>query len=145
MSMTNGALSLPNTQTADLTKEIAAYDVVIPVANTAQVANPTEPMDAVVVYNTSTVYRVRGTITFTAAINSLTLAAQRTFVVPAGGTYSIDFADRTNDDAVGSVGAIDSISFQALNTPTGSGLSSAAAAPAALGAQVYVQVNFAQG
>ena len=144
MASTSGSLANSTVSAADLGKEITAHDIVIPLANTAQVVNPGVPMDAVTVYNTSALYQVRGVVTFSAGVNSTTPAAERCFIVPQLGVYTVDFSDKLNDDASGSIGAIDSISFQALSAPAGSGLSSARTAPAALTATVVVQANFVQ-
>ena len=146
MASTSGSLANSTVASADLGKELTAYDVVIPAAtNTAQVINPTAPFDAATVYNKSALYDVRGTVTFVATVTSATTAAERCFVVPPLSVFSFDFSDELNDDATGSSGAIDSISFVALNAPAGTGLSSARVAPATLTAAVVVQVNFLQG
>ena len=144
MSATSGSLANSQSAAADLGKEITAYDVVIPLANTAQVVNPTPVYDAFTVYNKSSLYDLRGIVTFGAGIVSATAAGERAFVVPPLGTFSVDFSDNTNDDATGSVGVIDKISFQALAQPAGSGLSSARVAPGALTSTVIAQVNFVQ-
>ena len=145
MASTSGSLANSQSANADLGKEITAHDVVIPVANTAQVINPTAPFDSATVFNLSNTYHLRGVVTFAAGIVSATPAAERAFVVPPLGTFSFSLADETNDDAVGSIGAIVSIRFQALAAPAGSGLSSNRAAPAALVAPVIALVNFVQG
>lgn len=145
MASTSGSLANSSVAAADLGKEITAHDVVIPLANTAQVVNPTVPFDAATVYNLSTVYHLRGVVTLSAGITAATPAAERAFVVPPLGVFSFDLSDETNDDATGSIGAIGSISFQALREPAGSGLSSNRAAPAALVAPVIALVNFVQG
>ena len=94
MSATSGSLANSQSAAADLGKEITAYDVVIPAAtNTAQVVNPTPVYDAFTVYNKSSVYDVRGVITFGAGIVSATPAGERAFVVPPLGTFSVDFSD----------------------------------------------------
>ena len=148
MASTNGSFVNSAAAAADLGKEVTAYDVVIPLANTAQVVNPGQPFDAFTVYNLSSAYQLRGVITLSAGINSTTPsttpAAERAFVVPPLGTFSLDFSDKTNDDATGSIGAIDSISFQALKTPAGSGLTSARVAPGALASTVVALINFVQ-
>lgn len=144
MASTNGSFVNSAAATADLGKEVTAFDVVIPLANTAQVVNPGQPFDAFTVYNLSSAYQLRGVITLSAGINSTTPAAERAFVVPPLGTFSLDFSDKTNDDATGSIGAIDSISFQALKPPAGSGLTSARVAPGALASTVVALINFVQ-
>lgn len=145
MASTSGSLANSSVASADLGKEITAYDVVIPLANTAQVVNPAVPFDSATVYNLSTVYHLRGVVTLSAGITATTPVAERAFVVPPLGVFSFDLSDETNDDATGSIGAIDSISFQALNVPAGSGLSSSRVAPAAIASTVVALVNFVQG
>lgn len=145
MASTSGSLANSSVAAADLGKEMTAHDVVIPPANTAQVVNPAVPFDSATVYNLSKVYHLRGVVTLSAGITATTPAAERAFVVPPLGVFSFDLSDEKNDDATGSIGAIDSISFQALNAPAGSGLSSNRAAPAALASTVIALVNFVQG
>lgn len=144
MSMTNGTLVASAAAAADIGKEVTAFDVVIPLANTPQVVDPGQPFDAFTVYNLSSVYQLRGLITFVAGVNSTTPVGERAFVVPALGTFSLDFSDQTNDDATNSIGAIESISFQALQTPAGSGLTSNRVAPGALTSTVVALINFVQ-
>lgn len=145
MASTSGSLANSSVPSADLGKEITAHDVVIPLANTAQVVNPGVPFDAATVYNLSSVYHLRGVVTLSAGVTATTPVAERCFVVPPLGVFSFDLSDELNDDATGSIGAIDSISFQALNAPAGSGLTSARTAPAALASTVIALVNFVQG
>lgn len=145
MSMTSGSLANSSTPIVDLGKEITAHDVVIPLTNTTQAVNPGQPFDAATVYNLSSVYQLRGVVTLSAGIVSATPAAERCFVVPPLGVFSFDLSDKLNDDATGSIGVVDKISFQALNVPAGSGLTSARVAPAALASTVVALVNFVQG
>lgn len=143
MSLTSGSLANSSKKLADLTKEATSYDIVVPAAtNAAQVVDPKPLYDGFTVYNKSSLYDLRGTITFSATIVSATTAAERTFVVPPLATFSADFSDQANDAATGSAGAIDSISFQALEAPTATGLASARVAPATLKAAVIAQINF---
>lgn len=145
MASTSGSLANSSVAAADLGKEMTAHDVVIPLANTTQAVNPAVPFDSATVYNLSTVYHLRGVVTLSAGITATTPAAERCFVIPPLGVFSFDLGDNSNDDATGSIGAIDKISFQALAAPAGSGLTSSRAAPAALASTVIALVNFVQG
>jgi hypothetical protein len=112
MSMTTGSFSAPISP--DLTKVIESYVVGVTAgAAVASVVNPTVPVQGLTAYNyTSNV--MRGTVTFTAGITGVNAAALRTFLVPPGATYSVDFADHDGDNAVGAIDAIDSVSFIAV-------------------------------
>lgn len=140
MSQTNGSMTA--IVAADLTKVTEAYVVNVAAgAGAAQVVNPTVPVQSATVYN-YTNNLMRGTVTFSAGITGVNAAALRTFLVPAGATYTIDFADHDGDNAIGAVDAIDSISFIAVQA--GAGVAEAStliAAVAALAGQVYC--NFA--
>lgn len=112
MSMTNGSFAAP--LTPDLTKAVESYVVGIPAgAGVAQVVNPTVPVQGLTAYNyTSNV--LRGTVTFSAGVTGVNAAAVRTFLVPPGATYSLDFSDHDGDNAVGAIDAIDSVSLIAV-------------------------------
>lgn len=112
MAMTGSSVrsSIP----ADTTKEVVSYIVAIPAgAGVAQVVNPAVPVQAVMVDN-NTSNLIRGLVTFTAGITSATPAAQRVFLVNPGSVVHIDFSDHDGDNAVGSIDAIDSVSFTAV-------------------------------
>lgn len=138
MALTNGSFN-PSVS-ADVAKEIASNYVVIPAAtNTAQVVNPTAPVEGVTVYNLST-STIRATVTFVAGITATTVAADRQFIIPPAGVFSVDFSDNASD---ANTGAIDSISFQAVTVPVATTLSSALVAPAAITTAAELIVNFA--
>jgi len=112
MSMTNGSFAAP--LTPDLTKAVESYVVGIPAgAGVAQVVNPTVPVQGLTAYNyTSNV--LRGTVTFSAGVTGVNAAPVRTFLVPPGATYSLDFSDHDGDNAIGAIDAIDSVSLIAV-------------------------------
>jgi hypothetical protein len=140
MSMTNGSFAAPISP--DLTKAVESYVVGIPAgAGVAQVVNPTVPVQGLTAYNYTTNV-LRGTVTFSAGVTGTNAAPVRTFLVPPGATYSLDFADHDGDNAVGAIDAIDSVSFIAVApgavTAEASTLVAATAAAAGL-----AYVNFA--
>jgi hypothetical protein len=110
-------------------------------AGVAQVVNPTVPVQGLTAYNYTTNV-LRGTVTFSAGVTGTNAAPVRTFLVPPGATYSLDFSDHDGDNAVGAVDAIDSVSFIAVApgavTAEASTLVAATAAAAGL-----AYVNFA--
>jgi hypothetical protein len=82
-------------------------------ASVAQVVNPSVPMQGLTVFNYTT-NLVRGIVTLTAGITGTNAVGLRTFLVPPGGSYSVDFADHAGDNASGAIDAIDSVSFSAV-------------------------------
>lgn len=140
MSLTNGSFAAPISP--DTTKAVESYVVSIPAgAGVAQVVNPTVPVQGFTAYNYTT-NLLRGTVTFSAGVVGVNAAPVRTFLVPPGATYSLDFADHDGDNAVGAVDAIDAVSFIAVApgvaTAEASTLVAATAASAGL-----AYVNFA--
>lgn len=112
MAMTNGSFAAPITP--DLTKVVESYVVGIPAgAGVAQIVNPTVPVQGLTAYNYTTNV-LRGTITLSAGVTGTNAVALRTFLVPPGATYSVDFSDHDGDNAVGAIDAIDSVSFIAV-------------------------------
>jgi hypothetical protein len=112
MSVTSGSFSAP--LGPDLAKEIQSYVIGIPAgAGVAQTVNPTVAVQAVTLFN-YTNNLLRATVTFSAGIVAAGAAATRTFLVPAGATYTIDFSAHGNDNVVGAVDAIDSLSVIAV-------------------------------
>ncbi|MGL4300210.1 MAG: hypothetical protein ACRCW4_14160 [Candidatus Neomicrothrix subdominans] len=141
MSSTTSGSFTPSSASADLAKEVGSHVAVIPAGgNVAQVVNPAVPQQAVTVFNLSTAY-VRATVTLSAGITAVGAAATRVFLVPPNATYSLDLGN-TNDDAGGIVEAIDSISFQAIATPTATAEVSTLAVAGALAANAIIIANF---
>jgi hypothetical protein len=138
--LTNGSFSIP--LSPDVTKEVGAFVVGIPAgAGVAQVVNPAVPVQSVTAYNYTT-NLIRGTVTFSAGVTATGVAATRTFLVPPGATYSLDFSNHDGDNAVGAIDAIDSISFIAVLPGAVTAEASAlVAATAAVAGVVYL--NFA--
>lgn len=136
MSATHGSFAAPISP--DLTKVVESYVVnVVAGAGAAQVVNPTVPVQAVTVYNYTTNI-MRATVVFSAGITGVNAPALRTFLVPPGASYSVDFADHAGDNAVGAIDAIDSISFIAVQSGAAvAEASTLAAAIAASAGQVY--------
>lgn len=128
-------------QTADNDKKIGSHVAVIPAAGTAQVVNPADNQNAVTVYNLSTVNMVRATVTFVAGIVGDATAAQQTFLVPAGGTFSVDFSNNAGSVS-GLIGAIESVSFVSVAIPAATSEASTLPALAAAAGAVVV-ANFA--
>lgn len=134
MSMTNGSFAAPISP--DLTKVVESFVVGIPAgAGVAQIVNPSVAVQGLTAYNYTTNV-LRGTITLSAGVTGTNVAALRTFLVPPGATYSVDFSDHDGDNAVGAIDAIDSVSFIAVDagsvTAESSTLVAAAAAAAGL-------------
>jgi hypothetical protein len=67
-------------------------------------------MSAFTLYNTTSNV-LRGTIVFTAGTVSVGAAATQTFLVPGGGTLSLDFQDHMGDNATGQLMSIDSVTL----------------------------------
>jgi hypothetical protein len=110
--MTSGSFAAPISP--DLTKAIESYVVGIPAgAGVAQLVSPTVSVQGLTAYN-YTSNLLRGTVTFSAGVTGTNAAGVRTFLVPPGATYSVDFSDHDGDNAVGSVDAIESVEFIAV-------------------------------
>jgi hypothetical protein len=151
MSVSSGAFVLPQAAAsvaANLTKEVQAFIVPILVTTplAAEVVNPGAPQDSVVVYNVSNNY-VRGIVAFSAAIVAAGAAPTRTFLVPPGGTFALDFSvGAESANAAANVGAIDSVSFSVVTVPTtGTTVETSTLAVAAVGAYTagHIVANFA--
>jgi hypothetical protein len=114
MSTTAGSFAVP--VAPDLNKEVQSFVAAIPAGTAvAQVVNPTVPVESVTAYN-YTSNLLRATVTFTAGINATGAAATRTFLIPPGAVASYDWADEgATDNAIGALGAIDSLSVIAVN------------------------------
>lgn len=143
MSITNGSFSAPIAP--DLAKEAEAFVYTIAAgAGVVGVVNPAQPQQGFTAYNVSN-NAVRGTITFTAGIVAAGAAATRVFLIPAGGTYTADFADESlTDSATGAIGAIDSISYVPVTVPAAAGVAEVSTlAVAAAATAGFVVTNFA--
>jgi hypothetical protein len=143
MSLTNGSFAAPTA--ADLNKEVESFAVTIVAgAGVAQVVNPAQAEEGVTVFNVSNNV-IRATVVFSAGIVAAGGAATRAFLVPAGGTASIDWADSgATDSAQGNIGAIDSLSIVPVTIPVAAGVVEASTlAVAAAATPGYVLVNFA--
>lgn len=143
MSLTSGSFSAPTPP--DLAKEAEGFTyTILAGAGVAGVVNPAQPQQGFTAFNVSN-NAVRGTITFTAGIVAAGGAATRVFLIPAGGTYSADFADEgTTDSVTGAIGAIDSISFVPVSLPVAAGVvEDSTLAVAAAATAGYVAINFA--
>jgi hypothetical protein len=143
LSLTNGSFAAPTA--ADLNKEVESFAVTIAAgAGVAAVVDPAQPEEGVTVFNVSNNV-VRATVTFSAGIVAAGGAATRAFLVPAGGTASIDWADSgATDSAQGALGAIDSLSIAPVAIPVAAGVVEASALALATTATAgYVLVNFA--
>jgi hypothetical protein len=138
-STTSGSFT-PASAAADLAKEVAAWNAVIPVANAAQVVTPAAPQQSFTAYNMSSTSWVRATITLAAGITATGAAATRVQILPPLSVISVDLGSSI-DDASGNIEAITSVSFIAVATPAATAEvgTLAAAAPAA---PVIVAVNF---
>lgn len=109
MSISSGSFAAPIP--ADNTKE--AWSSVVGFAagaGVAQAINPPNPMSAFTLFNTTSNV-LRGTIAFTAGTTAVGAAATQTFLVPAGGTLSVDFQEHDGDNAVGQLMSIDSVTL----------------------------------
>jgi hypothetical protein len=116
MAITSGSFNA--TLPPDLTKEVVSYVVGIPSgAGVAQAVTPAIKAQAVTVFN-ATANLLRCAVTFSAGIVSAGVAATRTFLVPAGGSFSVDFANHEGDNAVGAIDAITGISLIAVQPGT---------------------------
>jgi hypothetical protein len=112
MSATSGSFNAP--LSPDLSKEVVSYVVGIPAGTgIAQPVVPAVKTQAVTVFNT-TANLLRVTVTFSAGIVAAGIAATRTFLVPAGATFSADFSDHDGDNATGAIDAIASLSVIAV-------------------------------
>jgi hypothetical protein len=142
MSLTSGNFTAPIAP--DLAKEVESQIITIAAgAGVAQVSNPAQPQQGFTAYNVSN-NLIRGTVVFTAGIVAAGGAATRTFLIPAGGTLSQDYADESmTDSATGAIGAIDSISFVPVTVPAAPGVaesSTLAVAAAATGG--YIAIDY---
>lgn len=138
MGATSGSFS--PALSSDLTKEIGGWIVDIPAgAGVAQTVNPAVPFQSFTVNNLSLNW-VRGTVTFTAGIISNAVAATRAFLISPNATVSFDLANSDGDNAAGSIDAIDSISFIAVQPGTASAeVSTLVAATAAVAGKMNIQ------
>lgn len=140
MSISSGSFSAPIAP--DLSKELESQvGTIVSGAGVPMVFNNLQPQQGATVYNVSN-NTIRGTVTLTAGTIALGAAATRTFLVPAGGTYSFDLADESiTDSATGAIGAIDSISIVPVTIPAVAGVveaSTLAVATAAVAGTVFV-------
>lgn len=139
MSTINAAFQAPIT--ADNAKAVGAHVAVIPAAGTAQVINPVDGHNSVVMLNVAGGNYVRATITFTAGVSGDATAAQQVVLVPPGGVVALDFSN--NPNAVqGELRIIDSISLVSVALPAATSEVSALVALTAL-ASATVVLNFA--
>ncbi len=143
MSLTNGSFSAPTAP--DLAKELESQVGVIAAgAGVAMVFNNLQPQQGATIYNVSNNV-VRGTVALTAGTVAIGAAATRTFIVPAGGTYSFDLADEgATDSATGAIGSIDSIRIVPVTVPAVAGVTEASVLVVAAAATAgYVAINWA--
>jgi hypothetical protein len=130
MSTTGGSFNLPQTTAAaaaNLSKEIESFFTPIPggAAFTATI-NPTQPQQGFTVYNVSQNY-LKGLVLFVTGITSVTTATERLFLIPPGGTYSLDLGvDAESANAAAALHPIDSIQFQTVVAPQTAGTFSTA-------------------
>lgn len=135
MSLTNGSFS--PALIADLNKGLASlvseFTTGAPFSN---IAAPFSPQQGVTVFNVSG-NLVRGTATYVPGTVFTGPAAQQAFLIPAGGTFSVDLSD----DGSGDYAAFASILFEVVTPPAPGAfieISTLAAAPAAQPGQLIV-------
>ena len=117
MSSINAAFQAP--VNPDNAKAVGAHIAVIPAAGTAQVINPVDGHNSVVMLNVSGGNYVRATITFTAGVSGDATASQQVVLIPPGGVVALDFSN--NVGAIpGELRVIDSISLVSVDLPAAS-------------------------